>query len=241
MCTRPPQSRPEPIPACLRARMRIRPLSMPSSMSAIAFDRFHRYAELTEVLHALAARASGPRRHRIDRQEPRGPRHLGADGHQHDDRPAADKPAFWVDGNIHATEVAGVGREPVPAAHAGHAATARIRTSPARSTRAPSTSARASTPTAPNGRWPTEPKLDPFEHAAVSARRGRHRGPDRRGHRRRRPHPADAHPRSQRRVEGASGRAAADDPARSGRDRRHLLPRACPRARSRATTVSRCG
>ena len=38
----------------------------------------------------------------------------------------------------------------------------------------------------------------------VSVRRGGDRGAHRRGHRRRRPHPADAHPRSQRALEGPS-------------------------------------
>ena len=75
-------------------------------MPTIAFDRFHRYAELTELLHAFV------------REYP----HLvsvEAIGKSHEGRdiwvvtvtndgtgPAADKPAFWVDGNIHATEVA---------------------------------------------------------------------------------------------------------------------------------------
>jgi murein tripeptide amidase MpaA len=75
-------------------------------MPAIAFDRFYRYAELTDLLHAFA------------REHP----HLvtvEAAGRSHEGRdiwvvtvtngatgPAAEKPAFWVDGNIHATEVA---------------------------------------------------------------------------------------------------------------------------------------
>ncbi len=45
-------------------------------------------------------------RARIDRQELRRARHLGRHGHQPATGPAAEKPAFWVDGNIHATEVA---------------------------------------------------------------------------------------------------------------------------------------
>jgi murein tripeptide amidase MpaA len=75
-------------------------------MPAIPFDRFVRYAELTELVHALA------------REHP----HLvvlESIGRSHEGRdiwvltvtnaatgPAADKPAFWVDGNIHSTEVA---------------------------------------------------------------------------------------------------------------------------------------
>ena len=75
-------------------------------MPHVAFDRFYRYAELTELLHAFA------------REHP----HLvsiEAIGQSHEGRdiwaltvtsaatgPASDKPAFWVDGNIHSTEVA---------------------------------------------------------------------------------------------------------------------------------------
>ncbi len=75
-------------------------------MPQIAFDRFYRYAELTEILHALA------------REYP----HLAAIetiGKSHEGRdifvltvtnvqtgPASEKPAFWIDGNIHSTEVA---------------------------------------------------------------------------------------------------------------------------------------
>jgi murein tripeptide amidase MpaA len=75
-------------------------------MPAPAFDRFYRYAELTDLLQALV------------REHP----HLLAIesiGKSHEGRdiwvvtatnlatgPAADKPAFWVDGNIHSTEVA---------------------------------------------------------------------------------------------------------------------------------------
>ena len=75
-------------------------------MPAIAFDRFYRYAELTTILKALA------------NEHP----HLVAIesiGKSHEGRdiwvltvtnaatgPAAEKPAFWVDGNIHSTEVA---------------------------------------------------------------------------------------------------------------------------------------
>ena len=58
----------------------------------------------------------------------------------------------------------------------------------------------------------------------IRTARTRPRRADGRGRRRRRTHPADAHRRSQRRVEGASGRAAAHDPARADRNRRHVLP-----------------
>ena len=74
-------------------------------MPAIAFDRFLRYAELTEVLHAFA-------REYPDLVS------VASIGKSHEGRdlwlvtltrstsgPASEKPAFWVDGNIHATEV----------------------------------------------------------------------------------------------------------------------------------------
>jgi len=76
-------------------------------MPVIAFDRFPRYAELSEILHAFAR--EHPALVAVD-----------AIGKSHEGRdiwvatltntatgPAAEKPAFWVDGNIHATEVAG--------------------------------------------------------------------------------------------------------------------------------------
>ncbi len=75
-------------------------------MPSPAFDRFYRYAELTDLLHAYV------------REHP----HLVAIesiGKSHEGRdlwlltvthtktgPASEKPAFWVDGNIHSTEVA---------------------------------------------------------------------------------------------------------------------------------------
>ncbi len=75
-------------------------------MPTIAFDRFYRYAELMELLAALV------------REHP-SLASLETIGRSHEGRdivvltvtntatgPAADKPALWVDGNIHATEVA---------------------------------------------------------------------------------------------------------------------------------------
>jgi murein tripeptide amidase MpaA len=74
-------------------------------MPQIAFDRFYRYVELTELLHAVA------------REHP-GLVTLDSIGKSHEKRdlwvvtvtntvtgPASEKPAFWVDGNIHSTEV----------------------------------------------------------------------------------------------------------------------------------------
>ncbi len=78
----------------------------PPTMPQIAFDRFHRYAELTDILHALA------REHpRLVSIESIGKSHEGRDIWVLTLTNAAtgaarDKPAFWVDGNIHSTEVA---------------------------------------------------------------------------------------------------------------------------------------
>ena len=71
-----------------------------------AFNRFYRYDELTELLRAIA-------------QEHADLVSIESIGRSHEGRdiwvltvtntrtgPAADKPAFWVDGNIHSTEVA---------------------------------------------------------------------------------------------------------------------------------------
>ena len=75
-------------------------------MPAIAFDRFHRYAELTELLHAFV------REHpQLVSIESIGRSHEGRDIFvltvtNAATGPASDKPAMWVDGNIHATEVA---------------------------------------------------------------------------------------------------------------------------------------
>src|SRR5689334_7699772 len=75
-------------------------------MPHFAFDRFYRYAELTDLLHATAREHAG-----FVTIESIGKSHEGRDiwvltltnaatG------AASDKPAFWVDGNIHSTEVA---------------------------------------------------------------------------------------------------------------------------------------
>jgi len=75
-------------------------------MPQIAFDRFYRYSELTELLHAFAGEHP-----QLVAIESIGKSHEGRDiwlltltnaatG------PASEKPAFWVDGNIHSTEVA---------------------------------------------------------------------------------------------------------------------------------------
>ena len=75
-------------------------------MPAIAFDRFYRYAELVDLLHAFAREYP-----QLVAIESIGRSHEGRDipvvtVTNAATGPAADKPAFWVDGNIHATEVA---------------------------------------------------------------------------------------------------------------------------------------
>jgi len=75
-------------------------------MPTVQFNRFYRYAELSAILKAYAAEFSGWV-------------HVESIGKSHEGRdiwvatvtntatgPAHDKPAFWVDGNIHSTEVA---------------------------------------------------------------------------------------------------------------------------------------
>ena len=75
-------------------------------MPQLAFDRFYRYAELTEWVHALAREHPG-----LVTIEAIGKSHEGRDiwvlaVTNAASGPAHDKPAFWVDGNIHSTEVA---------------------------------------------------------------------------------------------------------------------------------------
>jgi murein tripeptide amidase MpaA len=75
-------------------------------MPDLAFDRFYRYAELTEQLNAFAREYPD-----LVSVESIGKSHEGRDiwvatVTNRRNGVAADKPAFWVDGNIHATEVA---------------------------------------------------------------------------------------------------------------------------------------
>src|SRR6185436_9156062 len=75
-------------------------------MPALRFDRFHRYAELTALLETFAAE-----RPDLVSLESIGKSHEGRDiwvltVTNTATGAAADKPAFWVDGNIHSTEVA---------------------------------------------------------------------------------------------------------------------------------------
>ncbi len=192
-------------------------------MPAIAFDRFYRYADLTDLLQAFAREYP-----QLVAVESIGKSHEGRDiwvatVTNAATGPAADKPAFWVDGNIHATEVAASARTCTSCTRWSRGTARDADVTRALDTRAFYVCPRIN----PDGaEWALadQPKwirssTRPYPHG----RRGR-RGPDGRGRRRRRPHPADAHRRSQRRVEGASGRAAAHDPPRADGNRRHLLP-----------------
>ena len=67
-------------------------------------DRFYRYAELTTILKANAAEL--PASWSLSRQQPRRARDLLLTVTQRDTGPASDKPAFWVEGNVHVTELA---------------------------------------------------------------------------------------------------------------------------------------
>ena len=75
-------------------------------MPQIAFDRFYCYAELTELLHAYAREHPA-----LVAIESIGRSHEGRDiwvltVTNAATGPASEKPAFWVDGNIHSSEVA---------------------------------------------------------------------------------------------------------------------------------------
>lgn len=74
-------------------------------MPKIAFDRYYRHAELTELLQAYASEYP-----HLVQLESIGKSHEGKDIWMATvtclaTGPAADKPAFWCDGNIHASEV----------------------------------------------------------------------------------------------------------------------------------------
>jgi len=71
----------------------------------VAYDRYYRFAELTEILRAYAAEYPD-----LVSLESIGKSHKGRDiwlvtVTDSATGPAADKPAFWCDGNIHASEV----------------------------------------------------------------------------------------------------------------------------------------
>ena len=74
-------------------------------MPNVRFDRFYRYQELSELLHAFAAEFP-----QLVSVESIGRSHEGRDiwvatVTNRATGPAEEKPAFWVDGNIHSTEV----------------------------------------------------------------------------------------------------------------------------------------
>src|SRR5436190_2834302 len=75
-------------------------------MPTLHFDRFVRYAELTRIVHAFAAEHPN-----LVSVESIGKSHEGRDlwlvsVTNQATGAALDKPAFWIDGNIHSTEVA---------------------------------------------------------------------------------------------------------------------------------------
>ncbi|HVF65700.1 MAG TPA: M14 family metallopeptidase [Casimicrobiaceae bacterium] len=75
-------------------------------MPALQFDRFHRYEELSRILRAFASEFPN-----LVTLQSIGKSHEGRDiwvvtVTQSKTGAAQEKPAFWVDGNIHATEVA---------------------------------------------------------------------------------------------------------------------------------------
>lgn len=76
-------------------------------MPAIAFDRFYRYDELTQILKDLVAEHPN-----LLKLESIGKTHEGRDiwlvsATNFASGPDTEKPALWVDGNLHASEVAG--------------------------------------------------------------------------------------------------------------------------------------
>ena len=174
-----------------------------SRVSQVRFDHFHRYEELTTVLKTWAEEFGG-----LCRLESIGKSYEGRDiwlmtltnFATGDDR---DKPALWVDANIHATEVTGCtaalhliwrllenhGRDERVDSRARHPVLLRSTSTQPRWRR---NGARGST------------SLHPVRRPAVSADR-RTRGVPRRGSRRGREDPHDADPRSPRRVEETLG------------------------------------
>ena len=74
-------------------------------MPDVQFDRYYRYDDLTQILQAFAAEYPA-----LVTLESLGPSYEGRDIWlvtitNNETGPATEKPAFWVDGNIHASEV----------------------------------------------------------------------------------------------------------------------------------------
>ena len=109
---------------------------------------------------------------RVDRQELRGPRHLGRDRHEHRDRCGRHRQARVLGRWQHPRgRTARVDGGAVLSRHAGPAVTAATPTSRGCSTAASSTSARASTPTAPRWPWPTDRATSVPRPAAIRSTR----------------------------------------------------------------------
>ena len=220
----------------LRDALRCRPrrrsprlLFQKSRMPAIAFDRFYRYADLT----AIPAARSPPNIRSSSSIESIGKSHEGRD--------------IWVVTVTNAATGPAVGQAGL-LGRRQHPCDRGRRVRPRRCiscntlvtqygndpdiTRALDTRAFYICPRInPDGaEWALadKPKLVRSQHASLSVRRGGDRGPDRRGHRRRRAHPADAHRRPQRRVEDASGASRGlmvrREPAETGGTYYRILP-----------------
>ena len=150
---------------------------------------------------------------------------------------AADKPAFWTDGNIHAAELT--------------ASTAVLYYLNGCSTQYGSDADRSPQLLDTRAVYLC-PRLNPDGAELALADRPRHirsstrrypfdeepvEGLTRRGHRWRRPHPLHAHRRSARHVQEVRGRSAPDGGARAGRVRRRVLPADARGLAARTTTA----
>ena len=194
----------------------------------VQFDHFYAYDELTETLEKRRELPASPLllSFRADRDESYEGRDiwLAPSRTSRRGRPT-EKPGFWVDANIHALEFTGA-----TAALYLLDTSLRLRRGPAGdaccSTRARSTSSRVSIRTVPSWRWPTAAFLV-RAFGRIRARSERTVSP--RGRRRRRTPAVDAHRRSERIVEGASGRAATAHPADPDEDVQATTTASCPR------------
>ena len=169
----------------------------------LRFDRFYRYAELTESCTA-SPRAAGPLLGRDHRQEPRGPRHLARRPSPTRDRPRRGQARLLGRRQHPRDRGRGVRRVPLLPARRSRRSTASDAdvTRAARHARLLRLPAHQSRRRRMGARRQAE--VHPLLHAPLSLRRGAARRAHRRGCRRRRAHPADAHSRSERRLEGAS-------------------------------------
>ena len=203
---------------------------------ALTFDRFVRFRELTEILEGWAE--SHPQLFQ-----------LTSLGKSYEDRdvwlatvtnggtgPASEKPAIWIDANIHATELTGSMAALYLLNKLRHRLRHRRESHPRprhprllRRASHQSRRRRAGAGRAPHVRALVGPALPAHRPA------GR---PDRPGHGRRRSHLVDADPRSQRDVEGVDRRSPS---ARGRASPTRTVPvrtTGCsPKARSRTTTA----